>query len=122
MPDRSFPPVSLEEMISHSELLERYTWLTPQIVNRWRRAGVIRRFAGKEGIFVYPMSDLVRAVNEELSASIEETSVEQPPATTPALEPAPENRREMSEADQIRERQFLQELADRKRPREKSPK
>ncbi|CDN92521.1 hypothetical protein [Agrobacterium tumefaciens] len=65
MPDRTFPPVTFEEMITHNELLERYPWLTPQIVNRWRRQGAIRRFVGREGMFVYPMGDIVRVINEE---------------------------------------------------------
>lgn len=116
MPERTFPPVTFEEMITHNELLERYPWLTPQIVNRWRRQGAIRVFKGKEGMSVYPMGDLVKAVSDDLNASID-TVEEDPPAVLPVSERVPVNRMKMSEADQIRERQFLQELADRKRPR-----
>ncbi|MDH7805716.1 MULTISPECIES: hypothetical protein [unclassified Rhizobium] len=119
MPERTFPPVTFEEMITHNDLLERYSWLTPQIVNRWRRQGAIRVFKGKEGMSVYPMGDLVKAVSDDLNASIEDTAGGEPTATPPPSGPAPAAQQEMSEADQIRERQFLQGLADRKQRRKK---
>lgn len=36
-----FPPVTLDSMITHDEVLERYPWLSAQIVNTLRRiAGI----------------------------------------------------------------------------------
>ena len=56
----------LDDMIMHDVLLERYSWLTPQIIHRWRRSGAIRAFRGRDGKFVYPLGDITKAFNSEL--------------------------------------------------------
>lgn len=52
-------------MISHEDLLERYPWLSGQIINRWRRKGLIRSFRGK-GVLLYSKTDLDDALNSEM--------------------------------------------------------
>ncbi len=58
--------VSLDDMITHDQALEKYVWLTPQILHRWRREKAIRSFKGRDGKQVYPMQDLAQAMTREL--------------------------------------------------------
>lgn len=119
MSDRSFPPVTFEEMITHDDLLERYPWLSAQNVNKWRRAGIIRVFKGKRGMPVYPMGDIERALTDSLDATIENYGEAQSsPGDLP--EQASNSQHEMSEADQIRERLWLRQINERKFPRVKT--
>ncbi|MEY9531183.1 putative site-specific integrase-resolvase [Sinorhizobium fredii] len=41
-------------MIEHDALLEKYEWLSAQIVNRWKRTGAIRYFRGRGGKLSIP--------------------------------------------------------------------
>lgn len=119
MPDRDFPPVTLAEMITHGELIERCPWLTAQTVNKWRRAGAIRSFRGKKGILVYPMGDIERALTESLTASAENHSGA-PSSSVELPKQVSATPHEMSEADQIRERLWLRQIHERKFPRDKT--
>ncbi|MBP2540031.1 hypothetical protein J2768_002468 [Agrobacterium tumefaciens] len=119
MPNHCFPSVTIDEMISHDDLLERYPWLSAQNVNKWRRAGIIRFFNGKRGMLVYPMGDIERALTDSLDASIENYSgAQSSPVDLPAQ--ASTSHHEMSEADQIRERLWLRQIHERKFPRDKT--
>lgn len=120
MSDRSFPPVTFEDMITHNDLLERHPWLTAQNLNKWRRSGSIRFFTGKRGMFVYPMGDIERALTDTLNASIEIDSGAAPSPIEPR-EHASTSHRGMSEADQIREQLWLRQINERKFPRTKNP-
>lgn len=60
-----FAPVTLDELIAHDVLLERYPWLSAQILNRWRRKGLIRSFRGK-GAVLYSRQELDRALDSEM--------------------------------------------------------
>ncbi|NTZ90488.1 hypothetical protein [Agrobacterium tumefaciens] len=119
MPDRDFPPVTLTEMITHDELIERWPWLTAQTVNKWRRAGAIRSFRGKKGILVYPMGDIERALTDSLRALAENHSGA-PSSPVEEPEQASSSHHEMSEADQIREQLWLRQIHERKFPRAKN--
>lgn len=63
-------PVRIDEMIEHDILLERYEWLSAQIVNKWKRSGAIRYFRGRGGKLVYPINDIRLAVEAEMNQSI----------------------------------------------------
>jgi hypothetical protein len=63
-------PVRIDEMIEHDVLLERYEWLSAQIVNKWKRSGAIRYFRGRGGKLVYPINDIRLAVEAEMNQSI----------------------------------------------------
>jgi len=63
-------PVRIDEMIEHDVLLERYEWLSAQIVNKWKRSGAIRYFRGRGGKLVYPINDIRLAVEAEMNESI----------------------------------------------------
>ncbi|PDT39973.1 MULTISPECIES: hypothetical protein [Sinorhizobium] len=58
-------------MIEHAVLLERYEWLSAQILNKWKRAGVIRCFRGRGGKLASPINDIRLALEAELNKSIE---------------------------------------------------
>jgi len=68
---RSFPPVSIDDLITHDEVLEKYTFLSAQILNRWLRQGSIRRFRGKDGKTVYAKADLSCALDAEMTHELE---------------------------------------------------
>lgn len=80
MGDSPVCTVSLDGMITHDKLLGRYPWPSGRIVNRWRRQGAIRVFAGNEGTRVYAISDIVRAITADMDASIEKQPDEEPKA------------------------------------------
>lgn len=61
-----FLKAKLEELITHEELLEKCAWLTPQMIGRWRREGLIRYVRGRKGVYVYPKSDIDGAINADL--------------------------------------------------------
>jgi hypothetical protein len=107
MADELHPPIKLEDMITHADLLERYTWLTAQSVNRWKRKRGLRYFRGAKGAIVYAKSDLERALTADLDASIAEPARADP------------ERPEMSEGDRLREQHSLRVIfgEDRKGPR-----
>jgi predicted DNA-binding transcriptional regulator AlpA len=63
---RSFPPASIDDIIAHDEALEKYTFLSAQILNRWLRQGSIRSFRGKDGKTVYAKADLSCALDAEM--------------------------------------------------------
>jgi len=111
--EREFPPVSLEEMIAHNDLIERYPWLTAQILNKWRREKRIRTFRGKEGVVVYPMSDLVRVVNEDLRFDPDAEEEEPSFGHQPDAADSPE-------AVEIRERLYLAKLMNRRKGKKPS--
>ncbi|PDT47657.1 hypothetical protein CO661_11820 [Sinorhizobium fredii] len=58
-------------MIEHEVLLERYDWLSAQILTKWRNSGAIRYFRGRGGKLVYPLIDIRWAITVELNNSIE---------------------------------------------------
>ncbi|MDK1493348.1 hypothetical protein QN219_25420 [Sinorhizobium sp. 7-81] len=64
-------PFTIDDMIEHDVLLERYEWLSAQILNKWKRSGVIRGFRGRGGKLVYPKIDICLALEVELNKSIE---------------------------------------------------
>lgn len=66
MPSKSYPPVDLDDLITHDDLLARYPWLSGQIIGRWRRKRGLRYFRGGKEMIVYPMSDIVRCLNEDM--------------------------------------------------------
>ncbi|WP_234711299.1 hypothetical protein [Sinorhizobium medicae] len=57
-------------MVEHDVLLQRYDWLSAQILNRWKRSGAIRYFRGRGGKLVYPINDIRLAVETEMNQSI----------------------------------------------------
>lgn len=64
-------PFTIDDMIEHDVLLDRYDWLSAQILNRWKRSGAIRCFRGRGGKLVYPINDIRLAVADEMNRSIE---------------------------------------------------
>ncbi|MGO7331761.1 hypothetical protein [Rhizobium leguminosarum] len=100
-------------MITHDQLLERYTWLSTKILGRWRRLGAIRVFGGKDGMRVYSKSDIDQAITDDMAASIAEPKKDERSAAMPP----PARSGEMTEGDRIRERLFLERLTKRRRPR-----
>lgn len=63
--DTAFTLATLDDMIAHEKLLERYPWLSAQILNRWRRKRLVRTFRGK-GCVLYSMQELNRALESEM--------------------------------------------------------
>jgi hypothetical protein len=59
--------VDLDDMVAHDDVLEKYTWLSGHILNRWKRTGAIRFFRGAKGTIWYPKQDLNDALIAELS-------------------------------------------------------
>jgi hypothetical protein len=104
--ERSLPPVSIDDLIVHDQVLEQYPFLSAQILNRWLREGSIRCFRGKEGKLVYAKADLSSAIGNDMAA----IRVDDDPA--PPAAPAPpssvQGLPQMSEADAIRERLYWQ--------------
>lgn len=62
----SFPPARIDDAISHDEALERYPWLSGQILARWRRERFVRHMRGRQGVYVYLKADLDRAIEKEM--------------------------------------------------------
>lgn len=62
--------IDLDDMITHDELLERYTWLSGQIVKRWKRKHGLRYFRGAKSLIAYALSDVVRCLAEEMNEEI----------------------------------------------------
>lgn len=58
--------------ITHHDLLERYPWLSAQILNGWRRRGLIRTFRGTKGMIVYSRAELDQALNVDLRLDCED--------------------------------------------------
>lgn len=79
MTERALPavapnePVTIDDMIEHDVLLERYDWLSAQIVNRWKRSGAIRYFRGRGGKLVYPIDDIRSAIEAEMNQGLRGT-------------------------------------------------
>lgn len=108
------PAVSLDDMIPHDVVLERYPWLTAQILNRWRREQRIRSFRGRDGITVYSRSELESA----LDAGLRFDDAPEPRVKKP---PPAHNQRFVAEADQIRERLYLERISGKgRKPRLKN--
>lgn len=63
--DTAFQVATLDDMIAHDKLLERYPWLSAQILNRWRRRRLVRTFRGK-GCVMYSMRELDQALETEM--------------------------------------------------------
>lgn len=110
---------SLDEMIPHDQVLEAYPWLTPQILNRWRRERAIRVFKGREGKPVYPRADLVIALNQETKCEDEQTEGSSSTAASGSErsreEPASIDTGTMTEADALREKLYLEQLSNRRK-------
>jgi hypothetical protein len=108
----SEPPTSsgatLDDMITHNELLERYPWLSAQILNGWRRRGLVRTFRGTKGMIVYSRAELDEALNADLRLDSQD-EVRQP---IKAHERTRE--RDSAEADIIREREWRRSLKGKK--------
>lgn len=110
-----FSPISIDDMIQHEQALEQYPWLSAQILNRWRRDGVIRCFRGKEGRQVYPKADIARAIAMETEC---EKSDSQEGYSNTAGNGSAKRREEtasiatgtMTEADALREKLWRQSL------------
>jgi hypothetical protein len=49
MASNSSPPINIDDMITHDQPLERYTWLSAQIIGRWRRKRGLRYFKEQRG-------------------------------------------------------------------------
>ncbi|MGA1800576.1 hypothetical protein [Rhizobium sp. HT1-10] len=63
-------PVTLSDMVGHDELLEKYTWLSAQMLNKWRAAGRVRYLHGKSGKIAYPIEDIHVALTLELRLDV----------------------------------------------------
>lgn len=61
-----FNHATLEDLITHEDLLEKHMWLTSHVVSRWRRDRKIRFLRGRKGAYIYPKADIDLAINEEL--------------------------------------------------------
>lgn len=105
----------IDDMIQHEQALEQYPWLSAQILNRWRRDGLVRCFKGKEGRVVYPKSDLARALEKELGC--EESESQGAYSNTAGNgsdkrqdDPASIGTGARTEADELREKLSLQSI------------
>lgn len=107
--------VTLDDMIPHDVVLERYPWLSAQILNRWRREQQIRSLRGRDGATVYSRSELERALDAELR-------FDDPPEPRVKKPPPPPNQQFVEEADRIRERLYMEQLANRRKQRKPRPK
>ncbi|MBB3410657.1 hypothetical protein FHT87_004589 [Rhizobium sp. BK316] len=106
--------VTLDDMTPHDVVLERYPWLTAQILNRWRRERRIRSFRGREGVVVYSRSELDVALEAEFRFD----GSPEPRMRRPPSEP---ERPTMSEGDRIRERLYLERISGKRRPGKPKP-
>lgn len=116
----STPVVSLDEMIPHDQVLDAYPWLTPQILNRWRRERAIRAFKGKEGKPVYPKADLAIAMTKEMECDNDDHNDSSLSTEGNGSGKSPEERVSivtgtMTEADALREKLYLEGLSNRRR-------
>ena len=103
--------VRLEDMVGHDELVEKYDWLSGQMLNKWKSTGAIRFFHGARGKVMYPLQDVEAALNADLQTGEAAAPVQKPVMTSQGkMEPASA----MSEADQIRERMWREGLKSRK--------
>lgn len=75
--DTAFQVATLDDMIAHDKLLERYPWLSAQILNRWRRRRLVRTFRGK-GCIMYSMRELDRALESEMHLDDEPEARQRP--------------------------------------------
>jgi len=105
--------VRLEDMIGHDELVEKYDWLSGQMLNKWKSTGAIRFFHGARGKVMYPLQDVEAALNADLQLG-EAVAPGQKPVMTSQGKMVPASST-MSEADQIRERMFRESLVPRNR-------
>jgi len=78
--DTNFAQATLDEMITHDQALERYPWLSAQIINRWRRRRLIRYFRGK-GCVLYSKAELDRALESEMRIDDPPEPRQRPPRT-----------------------------------------
>jgi len=102
--------VTLDDMITHNDLLERYPWLSAQILNGWRRRGLIRTFRGTKAMIVYSRAELDHALNVDLRLEVK---------MPPSLGISPPKRlrtreRDAAEAAIMSERQWLRSLKGKK--------
>ncbi|MDX0802511.1 hypothetical protein GOD37_26550 [Sinorhizobium medicae] len=66
-------PFGIDDMVEHDVLLQRYDWLSAQILNRWKRSGAIRYFRGRGGKLVYPINDIRSAIEAEMNQGLRGT-------------------------------------------------
>ncbi|MBO9186808.1 hypothetical protein ACQZ4Y_20145 [Rhizobium sp. L80/93] len=95
--------VTLDDMVGQDELLERFPWLSAQMLNKWLAAGRIRYLHGKSGKIVYPISDMHRAVDAELR-------IDEPVATQRKPPPSTRDRDQTAEVAEILRRQSLEKI------------
>lgn len=100
------PGALLDDMITHNDLLERYPWLSAQIINGWIRRGLIRTFRGNRGMTVYSRMELDHALNEDLRGV--------PEAESPATATARTSSRDEAEAAIISERLWRRSIKGKK--------
>ncbi|OQP86014.1 hypothetical protein BTR14_13100 [Rhizobium rhizosphaerae] len=112
----SAPPVTIDEMVPHDVLLEQHPWLTPQMLSKWRRKGLLRSIRGRDGKLVYPRSDLDRAVTAALVQESEDEEPEQPVIHWRQPGPASNSSERNIALDELGERLFLKSLAKRSKP------
>ena len=111
MSDYVHPPVTLDDMISQSELLDQYPWLSPQILHRWNRRRLVRMFRGRSGEIVYSKADLGAALTNDMEMSIEDEESRASPS--PISRPASPHT-DSEEVMQIKEKLALRKLLGRK--------
>jgi hypothetical protein len=112
--------VSIDDVLTHDQALETYSWLTPQILHRWRRERAIRSFKGRDGKPVYPKHDLSRAMTREMEC---ESSQENAAYSNIGGNGSAKNQAvmditdtgTMTEADVLRERLFLRSISTKPR-------
>lgn len=100
-----FPPASLDSMIAHDDVLERYPWLSAQILNRWRRKRLIRSFRGSNGTIVYSVPELELALCSEMRLELE---------AEPSVRSRKYERNDSPEADIIHERLSMRKVFGKK--------
>lgn len=67
MTEKKRPPIKLEEMITHDELLERYPWLSGHSLSRWRQKRGLRVYRGAQGALVYSIREVEMALTADLN-------------------------------------------------------
>lgn len=108
--------VSLDDMLTHDQALEAYSWLTPQILHRWRRERSVRSFKGRDGKPVYPKHDLARAMTREMECENNQEDVASSNTGNSGSDRKPDAKDStdtgtMTEADVLRERLFLRSIS-----------
>ncbi|WP_193444956.1 hypothetical protein [Rhizobium indigoferae] len=114
MADR-FTPISIDDLITHDQVLEQYPFLSAQILNRWLREETIRCFKGKDGRTVYPKSDLSAALDKEMTCGRTEDSEASSNIATSGLGKSPVDQASIAtgtrtEADVLREKLSMQSI------------